>query len=379
MKTKYLKNIYLYMLLACSIFFIGCSDSESEYDYSNITDGNPLKMEVSSQSIILDPNKPNERALIFTWEPGRDRGPNTKITKYIFRLDVADNDFETSITSVEMQEGVYFKSFTSQELNNLLRAKWNRPQDQAIEIEARIIAQVEHPDLYVLPDYSTIKFKVTAYELEPNPLFVVGTATTAGWDPEKSLQMNEVSVDELYNWRGKLSKGELKILKQVTSLFPSYNMGGTEQEMQEVESEEGDNKLFNIPKDGVYSITLNRRSMEIAIEEVKLENVTLGGSATDAGWGVDRIPMEWLPNNPHICEVVTNLKAGEIKFGTVAGTWGSNPVIRPLVADASIQTDLNFIIAVTPDLKWKVNPEEAGRYRISIDIKNQKISFDKIS
>lgn len=379
MKTKNLKNIYLYMLLAFSISFAGCSDDKKEYDYSNITEGNPLNMEASTRSLVLNPDRPNERAMIFTWEPGRDRGPETKITKYIFRLDVADNNFETSIDATTMPEGVFFKSFTTKELNNLLRSKWNREQDQPVEVEARIIAQAEHPDLYLLPDYSTIKFKVTPYELPSKPLFLVGTAASGGWEPEKSLGMKEIETGELYNWRGKLKKGEFKILQQATDLFPAYIMGSSDKEMVEVESDDENNSFFNIPKDGTYSITLNTNTLEISIEEVKLELVALGGSATDVGWDANRIIMEWLPNNPNVCEVVANIKAGELKFATVPGAWGSNPAIRPLKANSSILTDLDFIIVGSPDTKWKVLPEEAGRYKISIDIKNQRISFEKIS
>lgn len=379
MKTKIHIYISLCLYLILSMSFSGCSDGQDGYDYSNITEGNPLKMEASSQSIVLDLDKPNDRALIFTWEPARDRGPGTKITKYIFRLDVANNNFETSITSITMPEGVFFKSFTTKELNNLLRGKWNREEGKPVELEARIIAQAEHPDLYLHPDYSTIKLDITPYELPSKPLFIAGTATAGGWDLEKSLGMKELEAGELYNWRGELKKGNLKILQQATSLYPSYNMGATEHDMIEVGGENEENSLFNIPKDAVYSITLNTHTLQISIEEVKLELVALGGSATDVGWGENRMVLEWLPSNPHVCETIANIKAGELKFATRTGGWGTNPAVRPPKANASIQSDLDFIIVGSPDYKWKVLPEEAGRYKISVDIKHQKVSFDKIS
>ena len=51
-------------------------------------------------------------------------------------------------------------------------------------------------------------------------LYMVGTATAGGWDPNKATKMTY--ADGKYTWKGQLSGGEFKFLTTNTNLLPSY-------------------------------------------------------------------------------------------------------------------------------------------------------------
>ena len=367
----------LYLLF---IVLVGCSNDTEEYDYSSNIINNPLNLEASSSSIALSPTNKNETAVIFTWELGRDRGPDTKITQYLFKLDIANNNFSTSIPAIEMEDGICYLSFTTKELNDLILNKWKIPEGNEAELEARIIALVEHPDLYIHPDYSTIKLKVKPYEEKNRPLFLVGDATDANWNPENALLMEELIPNELYSWRGRMSKGEFKILSQITSLYPCLSAGESSNDLILTEEENPDEEFFKIEEEGLYRILINTNTNQINIVKVYIEQVNLGGSATSAGWGVDRIPMTWSPYNPNTCTVKAELKSGELKFAAFGSeSWGTRPAIRPMVPNASINSDTDCLITGSPDYKWRVHPEQAGLYLITIDTELMIIKFEKLN
>lgn len=375
MKTINLKFILKITTLLFIISLVSCSDDTVDLPvYDNITEGNPLKLEVSEDSIVLNQAYSNEQALLFTWEDGRERSPDSKLT-YLFKLDITSSNFETSILTEEMPEGVYFKSFTTKELNNLIENHWKQPLGEKIELSARIIAKVSSEDKYRKPDYSTVTFTVRSYTHEANPLFLVGDATVAGWDTEKALMMNEVEARRVYSWRGVMSVGNYKFLQQLGEMLPSFNKGINNNTFVERTSEQQPDNLFSIKEEGIYSILLNRRTMQIECLKVPFEKVYYGGSATSAGWN-NFEEMKFNPSQPNVFETTINLFGGEIKFYT--GKSVDFPTFRPLKPDASIIDDLNVQVAVLPDWKWKVKPEEAGRYKITLDTESLRIEFKKL-
>jgi hypothetical protein len=71
------------------------------------------------------------------------------------------------------------------------------------------------------------------------------------------------------------------------------------------------------------------------------------------------------------------LLAGELKIHTDTN-WGG--CFRPMVADGSISsTEVQYTYAQADkgDLKWRVKPDEVGNYRITLDVKEMKIYFEK--
>ena len=93
-----IKNIIPALLL----ILIGCQDDMERYVLDKPAD--TMHLSVSSDNIVLDQDKKEEVALIFTWSKATDRGEGTVLT-YFFKMDIANNNFETSIDKIEIPAG----------------------------------------------------------------------------------------------------------------------------------------------------------------------------------------------------------------------------------------------------------------------------------
>lgn len=153
-----LKKIYYIITFLALIIFITCNDDDS----SN-SNPNALKLEVSNDTIYLDPTKANEVAITFSWNNGIDRGPENSII-YYFRMVRSGEDFnEDSIDPIEISsEALKEVSFTHQELTDLLTTKWNISPGQQQAFQARLVAKVVGP-VFIYPEISYVNVVIFNY------------------------------------------------------------------------------------------------------------------------------------------------------------------------------------------------------------------------
>ena len=90
---------------------MGCQDETERITLDSPQDTMGLK--VSSSDVVLNQDLGNEEAISFTWGSAANRGEGTKL-HIIFKMDMADNNFETSIAKVEIPEGVQSISLYAQ-------------------------------------------------------------------------------------------------------------------------------------------------------------------------------------------------------------------------------------------------------------------------
>lgn len=368
-----MKTIYNLLLTLIVFFFMGCQE-ENEI----IPERNQLKISTTDELVVLNQSKLDEGVLTFTWNEAQEIGPEYSFT-YILQLDIADNEFETAINPIVVADGVFSYSFKTGDLYDFIVEKWHGVAGQITQIEARIVAKVNGPK-FMYPEIATTKVSVQTYLPASQPLYLLGTSTPVGLDPNQAIRMNEVSNGKIYTWKGELVQGNLKFITQVGSMLPSLNRG--EQDtilVQRNELTEPDN-YFAINQSGLYYIYLSKKTMKINISRLKYQNVYIVGNATSAEWSIDN-PIEMKPDdiNPAVFTVQTTLKEGELKMPT-AKSWDS-PTFRPLKANGSItETDVQVSSAAdgAADLKWKVTAAQVGTYKITLDTEKNKISFVKI-
>ncbi|NGF55173.1 SusF/SusE family outer membrane protein [Parapusillimonas sp. SGNA-6] len=373
----------LLLFIGMSILLVGCKqesvvipvldDLIAEY-----REDDAIRLEVSDHQIVLDPTKRREQALLVTWEPLKEVEAHYPV-KYLFKMDVTANDFTTSIPTIEMPEGIYFKTYTHEDLEKLLRNHWQRVESDAVSISIRVIAQVASGEKFVKPLYSTLSILVTPYQIESSSLFIYGTATVGA----NMVEMQEVVPGEIYSWRGKFNPGSFKIAEVMDQPYPAYGKGeGDEIVLMESEGQPGEDFIVN--EEGVYAIILDRINQKIAIQEVPYLNIYFGGSATPTAWSTPPV-MVWDVFKPNICTITTQLvgknpdgSGGELKFSTQPNFSSGTLQLRPWRPEASILSDLHVQASSAPDWKWRVQPGEAGRYTIVLDVRSMKVQFIKI-
>ena len=344
----------------------------------NITTGNPLELTVSSENVTLNQDNWDKEAVSFTWKPGRSRGENRRLT-YLFKMDVAGKNFTTSIPTEEIWEeeinnGGYTKSYTHKQLNDLISKNWKEYLGGEINLSVRVIAKVISNDKYVKPDYSTLDFSVKSYIPSSVPLFLIGDATPAQWELSSAISMTEVENGDVYKWRGYLVNGRFKFLFSRESWLPSYNKGENGNTIVKRTSEDEPDNLFPIQLEGTYSLVLHRYENRIDYQPVKFPKIFFVGDAT--GWAFQE--MDWSLDHPDIFETKLTLREGTFKFLDDAD-WGAN-VFKPTMENAPpSHTEVNYTSEYHPDWKWKVNAEDVGLYKISLDTRNLKMTVKKLN
>ncbi len=117
--------------------------------------------------------------------------------------------------------------------------------------------------------------------------------------------------------------------------------------------------------------------MKILYTPVVYENMYIIGNSTSAEWDIAKaIEMQWDYFNPNVFTATVVLKEGELKL-YIQRDWGALAFI-PLVANGSITS--NEVQAYTggEDLKWMINADQAGEYKITLDVNKMKIKFEKL-
>jgi hypothetical protein len=375
---KTLLKTTLFLLCGCICGLISCSDENEEQGQQV----DPLVMTASTETVQLNEEKNDQIAVSFSWAEGLKPEAEYSIT-YIFRLDIANNNFQTSTEPEEMPAGISTKSYTHKELNDLITKHWKKVPGETVNLEARIVAKVTGPK-FRYPQIGIVPISIGSYVMAPKPLFITGSATPYGDDPAQAEKITEVITGEEYRWEGHLTEGTFKFLLAQGQSTPSLNRGANESSLVERTSESDPDNRFTItdpgPYPGTYTITIDRVNMKIATQYTPYSPpyaaVYLIGNATSAEWDIGNgIQLNWAPATPHLFTATTALKAGELKLHTEKD-WGS-ACYRPMAANGSIQENGVQVYQGGDDLKWVVKEEEAGNYLITLDVYTLKITFAK--
>ena len=216
-------------------------------------------------------------------------------------------------------------------------------------------------------------------------LYIVGDATTAGWDPEAALEMT-ASGNGVFTWIGNLTvDGELKFLNQKGSWNKTINPvsneiyfeNGTEYDLAFRPAEDSPNDYkFKVIATGMYIVTVNLNTMKAVFNAAMpdLTQLYMVGSATTASWdNAAALPMTM--GEEGIFTWTGDLTAdGEFKFLNQQGSW--NKTINPVDADTYFVEGTEYSLGYRPleaspnDFKFKVTT--AGSYTVSVNLNTMK-------
>lgn len=374
---KKIKNIISFIMMC--IVLVSCGDEGLENDnwLQEPNFANPLTMTLSSEEVVLKKENEGQTAITFTWTKANDRGAGTSLT-YFFRMDVLGKNFgegqpedeKTTITE-EIPAGVFTKSYTVEQLNNLLLKKFGRPGGSVTNLEVQIIARVDNSAQYQLPEVSSSSFAATSYSPGPLPLWIAGDAVTGGWDYSLGKSLTEIVERTSYNFIGDFTVGSFKVIEKLGFELPSYDpAAGNTIVYNETVPRNADN-VFNVAEAGRHSFYMDIEQGIYAFGYVPYENVYMVGNAiTGIGWDIGKAkPMTWDAKNPEVFVYKGQFDAGEFKLYTQQGNWGGNALMPPsngtkLIPDAE-PTPMQLMPNANPDNKWII--EATGNYELIVN------------
>jgi len=361
------------LLILLTVFFMSLflSSCEKEKIYE-ISNGEPIVLSVSGTDLVLSPKQMNNSIISFTWTTGTNMGTGSSIS-YTLEIDKEGGDFSAP-ASFEMSKAVYEKKFTHGELNALL-LQLGAATNSAATFKVRILADVAAEE--VETGISEATFKATPYMPVSATLYLLGSATTAGWDAANAVAMTASPSDPTtFTFQGSLFAGDLKFITTQGQFLPSYQKGTDNSTLVYRSEESQPDDQFVVDEAGKYIITLNLVDLTISIEKQAgptYDKLYLVGDATPNGWDIgSATEMVQNPDNLFQFTYEGVLKAGEFKCPVNRNTdWGQDMFMMDLTDSSKIYLHNG---GDADDSKWKI--EKENWYKVTIDLDKMTITFE---
>lgn len=336
----------------------------------------PLAISASDSALVLNQVNQNSNAITFNWTTGTNEGTNSAIS-YTFQMDKKGNNFANPV-SVDLGKQAYTLSYTTGQLNDSILNHWNIAPGTSADFEARIIATVSGSSSS--PQISNIKgIAVTPYQPVSSTLYIIGGATTTGWDNNLSEALTpDPENPGGFIYQGTLLPGTFKFITTLGSFLPSYNMGANSSQLFYRTSDDQPDDQFTITETSVYKISVNLITLTIKVEKLAqapYSKLWIIGDAVPKGWDISTPDSMFRnPNNAFIFKFNQVLKAGEFKIPTAATGDFSVPFYMPLTNHPDLSaTGVQLVQSGGDDFKWNItNP---GPYKITLDLLNMAIQI----
>ena len=219
-------------------------------------------------------------------------------------------------------------------------------------------------------------------------LVIVGDATWGGWNLGQStvMQKSDENADVFKATVHLEANKEFKFLTELGWGNLEYRAGagpvtlqsGVEVPLVSSEDEPTDGKFF-VSESANYDIVCNLATKKVVVTKAAYQTTALKhtalwmiGSATKGGWSIgEGTIMKADATNPAKFSVQTELKAGELKFGTnVYAGFDQMFYLRDL-------SDEGKIVFGGADNKWEITEE--ATYDVTVDVAAMTVSFTKVN
>jgi hypothetical protein len=380
MRKIFIRTMTILGALFLALVNTSCEDSFSDPILNN---NNELALTVSSPEMVLDESKPNDN-LTFNWTTGTNYGTSASIS-YVLQIDKEGNNFATPL-EYEMETNIFSFSINALTLNFMMLNTFGIAPGTSQKFEARITASVANST--TVPQVAVATFAITPYLPVSKELYIVGSATSAGWDITKAIALTpSVSSPGKFVFQGVLSPGDFKLpinreacwcqdfyTKSASSeALMVHNIGGSGNDLQ-----------WHISKGGQYKITADLLQLSISIEAItgpSFTQIWMVGDASPSGWTVDS-PQAFTQSagNPFVFTYEANFVQGDFKiFAGPLGNW-CGEWFRPLTnGQALSSTAVAQNSGCVVDNKWKITASDVGRYKITLDTQANTVSIQKVN
>lgn len=360
-------NVLFGALALAAVGLSGCKDGLGKYDNSWLLDNDEtMTLEASATSIKLDVNALDEDALTFTWTPAREMS-DEYVLSYVTMLDMKTNEFNSSsVVRTLEDDGVYEKSYTNLELQNLIVDKWGKSISEVSTLSFKVIAKWEGGSKYVMPEVRTVDVDIQPYRpitFDADKVFLDGEAVK-GVRPSSNYTMTKTPENEfIYAGEFLMKAGRMTIPIQYDGLT-RYIVPDTKQSVDVPD---------NDPVDGVLTGTEEYAATVMDIPEGSVETDLPAWNLPSEGFWRVIIDMEnktvkffspknrlepasvtfWYQNG-NSWELKRNLNAGTYYLRTTIGGSFDNWAGKPFdFVQSQIDPQLLICQGISLSFVWK--------------------------
>lgn len=371
----------LISLLLVSCFFIACNDEPDDYYAIN---NYALELSSSVKEIILNENTPDDIALTLEWVPANDLGFDYILT-YVYEADLAGKKPDGAANAIKEyeDEGVFKRSYTHRELQEMLVDDWMQLTSTSASIVFTVTASYEGPTV-VVPDISSVSVKIKTYgpiQFMADQLFMSGTAVG---DEDVEILKSSTNA-QLFVYNGYLSAGTLNFpivfqdqIKE-NSISPiTAQQEITEDAMDAEAKTKAEAGVWVIKEAGDYRVTVNFATRTVSIisagDILDLDKLYMAGTAVGS-----EVELAQTLENESIYAFKGNLSAGSIYFPIEFGGEKEFSIVPKTSGSKDIDDGItvNFGQNETSSAEnsnyWNI--PVTGTYRIVVDTDNKTITI----
>lgn len=264
---KRVKFIYKILPLLLVGILLSACDNEIK-DIPKVQE--KLELKADSYNIAIDLDNPREYILNFDWTEARETGEDNLVF-YTTKFDVVGNNFGTSTAIINSEEeGIFSRSFTSEQIYYWMTERWKLPLTKPFQIEFRVVVEWEGGSKFEAPEVRTVTVNVAAVKEEvpvPEKVTLSGSSlNNATIEMEKTIE-NESKYAALVD----LKAGELVIPLVVSTgdkqyyLNPKDGEGTLQDGVAEAVEQQDKRVAWNITKAGEYRIVVDFENSAVTI------------------------------------------------------------------------------------------------------------------
>ena len=356
----------------------GCNE---ENDVNPLDNRSDLVIEASATDIKLNEDTPNDIALTLNWTKADPISSEYSLS-YIYKVDLASNDFSDNTLIKEFVDGESSKSYTHKELQQLLTDKWELTPGTTTTLSARIIGSLEGPK-FVKPEISTVSVKIQTYiekEFKADKLYISGTAVD-GEDIEirpmvsnplryvgiVSLKAGNINFPIVYEDENKVNVISPVVAEQTIQ-------GGKELEAVVKSAEKAG--VWVIPESDTYRVLVDFEhhtvSIGLASDYIAADKIFVSGTCVS-----EKQEMTQTIENENQYAFHAELQSGNVYFPILFDGEESMAIAPETGGDFTDGQEMSFTIK-TPEeaaLHSSWNIKNQGVYRVVINIETKKITI----
>ena len=369
-----------FFIAAMSVLaIVACNNSETDnpsQKEDGKTDNTPIVLTATPSAPEMNQDTQSDAVLALEWNATSNKGTGARI-EYSLLIDDKGGSFETGY-ELNLGSNITSYSFTGLELNKIVKEELGHStNDEKVDIDICVYATIKSDEV---DDVVSNVVTVTATTFEPKAtvLYLIGSATEAGWDLASAPEMTPIDgEDGGFTWSGELFAGELKFMCTQDGWVPSYNKGEDDEHLvyrdhlwedgngnivtdETVDHVDSPDNKFIIAEQGNYKIVLNIDALTISIVKTggpKYYSMYMVGSALEA-------PQEMFRSSYAFIQGVT-LKDGNMHFCVDADDSGDK-----YYAAAQNQAFSEKSVSQTSGYEWNFSGEKL--YHVSLYAKEGK-------
>ncbi|MGI6313654.1 MAG: SusF/SusE family outer membrane protein [Candidatus Cryptobacteroides sp.] len=260
----------------------------------------PIVLKANTTSPSMSKETQDSEVLSLTWNTTTNMETGARVN-YSILMDNKGGNFETAY-EIDLGTNATSHNFTGLELNTILEEQFGYNVGDNADIDICIYATIMSEEVDdVISNVITIS--LSCFQPKVTVLYMIGSATTAGWTLEDAIPMDPIEGEEGgFTWSGEMFQGELKFLVSTKDWIPCYGRGNdegttlyyrdhlwedsegnivTDESLPHIDTP--DNK-FEIPEQANYKIVLNIEQLTITITKTggpKYFSMYFIGSAVD--------------------------------------------------------------------------------------------------